>query len=55
LSRNSSLEDSELDLGVYLAELERTLVSPEELPQTSPFGDGRASERIVEVVRRVIY
>jgi len=44
-----------LNPNVVLAELERALSSTEELPQTSPFGDGRASERIVEIVRRVIY
>jgi len=44
-----------LNPNVVLAELERALISSEELQQTSPFGDGRASERIVEVVKSVIY
>jgi len=44
-----------LNPNVVLAELERALSSSEELPYTSPFGDGRASERIVEIVKRMIY
>jgi len=44
-----------LNPNIVLAELERVLTSSEELPQTLPFGDGKAPERIVEIAKRVIY
>ena len=37
---------------VVLAELERILEEPPRLPEESPFGDGRAAERIVDVALR---
>jgi len=51
----SKSRDSELDLDVVLAKLERGAHFSEELPHTSPFGNGRASESIVEIVKRVVY
>lgn len=44
-----------LNPSVVLAELERILSHPTELPNESPFGDGRAAERIVNVVERELY
>jgi len=44
-----------LNPNVVLAELERITSTNGELPTTSPFGDGRASERIVEVIKRELY
>ena len=43
-----------LNPNVVLAELEKALSAGDDLPTVSPFGDGRASERIVEVVKRVL-
>jgi len=44
-----------LNPNIVLVELEKTLNTSEELPSTSPFGDGKASERIVEIVKKEIY
>jgi len=43
-----------LNPNVVLAELEKALSAGDDLPTVSPFGDGRASERIVDVVKRVL-
>jgi len=44
-----------LNPNVVLAELERSLSSSEELPQTSPFGNSMSLESIAEIVRWPIY
>lgn len=44
-----------LNPNVVLAELEKVISSSSEPPTTSPFGDGRASEKIVEIVKKELY
>ena len=44
-----------LNPNVVLVELEKTLNISDEPPQISPFGDGRASERIIKIIKREIY
>jgi len=43
-----------LNPSVVLAELEKVVSHSRELPSESPFGDGRAAERIVSVVEREV-
>ncbi|MEM4582940.1 MAG: hypothetical protein QXD50_03675 [Desulfurococcaceae archaeon] len=43
-----------LNPSVVLAELEKVLSHPPELPSESPFGDGRATKRIVEVIEKEV-
>jgi len=44
-----------LNPNIVLAELEKAASAESELPDKSPFGDGRASEKIVEVLKREVY
>ncbi|MEM4452819.1 MAG: UDP-N-acetylglucosamine 2-epimerase (non-hydrolyzing) [Desulfurococcaceae archaeon] len=43
-----------LNPSVVLAELEKVISHPPELPSESPFGDGRAAERIVSVIEKEV-
>ncbi|MEM4488854.1 MAG: UDP-N-acetylglucosamine 2-epimerase (non-hydrolyzing) [Desulfurococcaceae archaeon] len=43
-----------LNPSVVLAELEKVLSHPPELPSESPFGDGKAAERIVDAVEKEV-
>ncbi|MEM4488761.1 MAG: UDP-N-acetylglucosamine 2-epimerase, partial [Desulfurococcaceae archaeon] len=43
-----------LNPNVVLAELERLVSATPQLPDRSPFGDGRAAERIMNVIEREV-
>ncbi|MEM4452606.1 MAG: hypothetical protein QW182_05315 [Thermosphaera sp.] len=43
-----------LNPSVVIAELEKVLSHPPELPSESPFGDGKAAERIVDAVEKEV-